>query len=150
MPILRANPARRYELRVARRAYIVVSRPKVGWIAAGALVTVIAGGGGLYGVVADIAGRGEGEKLEGAQVVDARAGENTGCRGHLLAVSRRDWWVCRFVLGFVGHWEEGVGARFALIDAGVTEAPIAFVACSALPVALVCPGRAVAAEYARL
>jgi hypothetical protein len=50
----------------------------------------------------------------------------------------------------VGQGEQRVGAGLSLLDAVVAEPPLAVVAGIAAPVAVVCPGRAAAAEGAAL
>lgn len=147
-PVLDGDATGGDEVRVAAFADVVVAVAACGAVKAGC--------GGRDRVGADVAGGGEGEGRVGLEGAVSRS----VCGGWWCGEKRREG-VARGStvdsLGFGGGGEveggvrdgqEGVGAAFAGVDAGVAEAPFAVVAAVAFPETGVGEGGAGAAEEA--
>lgn len=138
---------------VAVGADVVLARLRVRRDGAGALEAVVAAVGGRDGVSADLAGGGEGERLEAPEADGVGAcGERraAGAGGDPGAAAAAGWCAGARRGRHVGERQQGVRAALALVHAAVAEAPVALVARLAAPVALVRPRRAPHAEHAAL
>jgi hypothetical protein len=94
--------------------------------------------GGLNRIVTDIARDSESQWLEGSIFNHARTDQDSGRLRCRLIVNRAKRWGVALI-GFVEQRQQRMGTAFALVDASIAEAPIAFIAKITSPIAFICP-----------